>query len=254
MKTFAFPQRLLQAATFVTAVSGAANSLFAQTTDGSPAGAGDKPVTLFNILPLKPEAFPAFLPVMQANASASRREQGNFSFDVFQPEDGAPRLYLFERWAGQAALDKHMTQPNLKAVLQRADSDLAGEASSLRLSAVPGLGADARKPFATAAAAGSRNVIVLLSVKPEREQTFLEALAEVTPHARRAPGNHAFELYAVESQPRTYLLFERWDNAASHEAHLAQDYSKRLDAVLPGTLAAPVGAANRFLVKDVATD
>ncbi len=59
---------------------------------------------------------------------------------------------------------------------------------------MPGLGADARKPFTASAAAGSRNVTVLLSVKPDQEQAFIETLTEVTPHARRASGNHAFEL------------------------------------------------------------
>jgi len=251
MRTFAFPQRLLQAATLVTA-AGAASSVLAQATDGGPAGAIDRPVTLLVTLPVKQQALPDFLPVMQANASASRREQGNFSFDVFQPEDGAPRLQLFERWASQAALDQHMTQPNLKAVLQRAETDLAGEATSLSLHEVLLPGSHTRKPLTDAA--GSRNVIVLLDIAPGQEKTFLDAMAEVLPHARRAPGNHAFELYAVESRTNAYVLFERWESAAAHEAHLAQDYSKRLDAVLPATLATPVTAANRFLLKDVATE
>lgn len=231
--------------------------LAAAASAGAPAlaqqpGADAAPVTLFNILPIKAAALTQFLPVMQANAQASRKEAGNLSFDVFQPEEGGPVLYLFERWASQPALDTHLAQPNLKAVEQRAATDFDGSATSLRLTAVQGLGAEARKPFAAGAAAGSRNVIVRLAVKPDQEQTFIDALTEVTPHARRAPGNHAFELYRVEGQPQTYVLFERWDSAAAHEAHLGQDYSKRLDAVLPATLAAPVDAGSRFLVKDVA--
>ncbi|VFR41968.1 Uncharacterized conserved protein [plant metagenome] len=211
-----------------------------------------EPVILFNTLPIKAAAFEGFLPVMQANAAASRKEAGNQSFDVFQPENGATNLYLLEHWHNQAALDLHMAQPSLKAVESRVGSDLAGEPSSLRLSAVPGLGADARKAFPAGGAAGSRNVIVVLSVKPDQEKAFVDALADVTPHARQTPGNHAFELYKVNGQDHTYVLFERWASAAQHEAHLGQDYSRRLDAVLPATLAAPVSEANRHLVKDVA--
>lgn len=245
--------RLLWSGALAAVLAAGSGSALAQQAAAKHPAKAAAVVTPFNILPIRPEAFAGFLPVMQANAAASRKEDGNHAFDVFQPEDGTTTLYLLELWANQPAFDKHLTQPNLKAVQEHGKTDFAEGTHDLRLTAVPGLGPQGRKPFPSAdAAATSRNVIVLFKVKPTQEKTFVKALTEVTPHALRAPGNRAFELYRIQSQPHAYVLFERWDSVAAHEAHLGQDYSKRLDAIVPGTLAEPVTAANRFLVKDVA--
>ena len=207
-------------------------------------------VALFSILPIRADAESVFLPVMLGNVQRSREEPGAIGFDVFQPEAGGSTLYLFERWRDAAAVERHFATPNLQAVERALPAALGGEAVSLTLKEVPPYGTAQRRPPADPAA--SRNVIVRLQVRPEREQAFLDALAEVTPHARSAPGNAAFELYRVEDQPQHYVLFEHWDDAQSHEAHLVQPYSKALDAVLPGTLAAPIDERSRFLVRDIA--
>ncbi|TBU98528.1 putative quinol monooxygenase [Stutzerimonas kirkiae] len=212
----------------------------------------DSPVVLFNILPLQAGEIDGFLPSMLDNAHASRQEAGNLSFDVFQPEDGAATLLLFERWVSQAALDEHFATPHLKVVERGLATAQAATPTSLRLVEIEPQGAQQRKPLARPG--DSRNVIVILKARPEQEQAFLDAWREAIPFSRAAPGNHAFELYAVEGQPQTYVLFERWDSVASHEAHLAQDYSAKLDERLPGTLAEPITPATRFLARDVGAE
>ncbi|RMX06872.1 antibiotic biosynthesis monooxygenase [Corticibacter populi] len=220
-------------------------------TAPSPAANADADApALFSTIALSPAAYDEFATVMQANAQASRAEPGNVSFEVFRPEDGTPTLLLFERWADQAAIAQHDSQPHLTAV-QNAVRTAGAQASTLHtLVEVQPSGAATRR--APLDAATSRNVLVVLKVKPEAEATFVQAWRDVFPHARSAPGNAVFEIYRDTLTPQTYVLIERWDSAAAHEAHLAQPYSAALDAVLPDTLAAPiVDGESRFLAHGV---
>lgn len=209
--------------------------------------AGDAPAHVFSILPVKPEALSGFLPVIRANAAASREEPGNISFDVFQNEEGGSDILLFESWKSREAHNEHLQLPHLKAVEARAGTDFSGNITSVWVSDVPGLPAHARKPIPDGAT--TRNVLVRLRVKPEARDTFLKAFAEVIPASRAAPGNYVFDLYQETDDPNGFFLFERWQSVAAHEAHLGQPYSKTLDEVLPGTLAQPI---ERYLARDAA--
>lgn len=222
------------------AVSGVSMSLhaFAQETSAA---------HIFNILPLKAGALETFLPVMQANAEASREEAGNISFDVFQGEDGSDTLLLFESWQDRAAHSAHLELPHLKAVEARAGSDFAGTPTSVWVVDVPGLPGHERPSIPNAGS--TRNVIVRLHVKPEARETFVNGFAEVIPQARSAPGNYIFDLYQETDNANGFVLLERWESVAAHEAHLGQPYSQKLDGIVPDTLAQP---PERHLLRDVA--
>lgn len=202
---------------------------------------------VFTILQIRPDALRDFLPVMQANAAGSRQESGNISFDVFQGEDGGDGLLLFESWNNRAAHSRHMTLPHFKAVGARENTDFTSSPVSIWVKDVPGLPGHIRKPIPNAAT--TRNVIVRLRVKPEQRDTFLKGFAEVIPQARSAPGNYIFELYQDVDAPNSFVLLERWQSVAAHEAHLAQPYSKKLDGIIPATLA---GQPERHLLRDAA--
>ncbi|MBB3808562.1 putative quinol monooxygenase [Pseudochelatococcus contaminans] len=205
------------------------------------------PAHVFNILPLKPGALETFLPVMQANAKASREEPGNISFDAFQGEDGSDQILLFESWKDRAAHNAHLELPHLKAVETRAATDFSGTPTSVWVIDVPGLPGHERPSIPDAGT--TRNVIVRLNVKPEARDTFINGFAEVIPQARSAPGNYIFDLYQEAENPNGFVLLERWESAAAHEAHLGQPYSQKLDGIVPDTLAQP---PERYLLRDVA--
>lgn len=217
-------------------------------TVGMPALAQDSTAAhVFNILPLKPDAREGFLPLMQTNARASREEAGNISFDAFESEDGrGDALLLFESWKSRNAHNEHMQLPHLKAVETAAGSALSGTPTSIWVIDVPGLPPHARKPIPDAET--TRNVVVRLRVKPEGRNAFVEGFREVIPQARSARGNYVFDLYQEAGDPNGFVLVERWQSVAAHEAHLGQAYSKKLDGIVPGTLAQP---PERYLLRDV---
>lgn len=64
-----------------------------------------------------------FLAVMQEHATATRREPGCLQFRIVTPS--APmddRVFLFEEWKNQGALDWHLTHSALNEVRKRYDA------------------------------------------------------------------------------------------------------------------------------------
>ncbi|MFC3691455.1 putative quinol monooxygenase [Chenggangzhangella methanolivorans] len=220
---------------------------------GAPARA-DAPTTttgemqIFAAIPVKPQEMDGFLAVMKENVRGSRKEPGNVSFDAFQSEAGGDAIYLFERWKDRAAFETHMTLPHLKAVVAKAGTAAAGAPTERFLTETAPLRGAAPKPVANPGS--SRNVAVVPHVKPQERETFLKAFAEVMPQARAAPGNLAFDLHEDMRARNVFVLFERWTDVASHEAHLGQDYSKKLDGIVPATLSRPA-MEGRVLLKEI---
>lgn len=207
---------------------------------------GAEPVLMFNTLPVRAQALDGFLPVMRANVAASRQEAGNLSFDVYQREEGGSDLFLFERWESPAALDAHMQTPHLRAVADAASTALGEPEQSVRLREISEP-APWREP---SDAATTRNLIVSLSVRPERREEFVAALLGTVAPSRAAPGNLVFDVYEDVNDPNTLVILERWTSVVAHEAHLTQPYNEPLNAIFEQSLAAPL-AEGRRLLRDV---
>jgi len=192
-----------------------------------------KTVEAFSVLPVIGSAQHDFLEVMNKNVVASRKEQGNLSFDAFVNEDGKPGVFVFERWSNQAAIDAHMKTPNLKAVGAAVPKATNGDPTVYWLQEVPQIPAAPAKHVET-----PRNVVVIFTTTDKTRAAFLDAMAKLTPNARAAKGNEGFNIFQVKGQPDQFMVVERWDNVKDHEAHLAAPYSKDFDKAVKGLLAA----------------
>ncbi len=202
---------------------------------------------MLNILTLKPDHLSAFLPLMQNNAHESRKEPGNEAFWVFQDEQGGNTLYLIESWTSQSALDAHMRTAPLRAVQKAGQQALASPPVSLPIKATTLVPAFDLRPVQQTG--HTRNVLVRLHVQPTAKKDFLQIIQNTLPQARKAHGNLIYDFFEVKDDPDQFILFERWDSVASHEANLTLPYAKKLGAILPSLLAS---ASDRHLLKDVA--
>ncbi len=64
-----------------------------------------------------------FIAVMQKHASASREEPGCLQFKIVTPNGPMDdRVFLFEEWKDQAALDWHLKHSKLNEVRQQYDN------------------------------------------------------------------------------------------------------------------------------------
>jgi len=57
-------------------------------------------------------------------ARLTREEPGNVEFNIYRPKGTIDQLIIFERWAGQLALEQHWEQDYTKRVLTLFDENL----------------------------------------------------------------------------------------------------------------------------------
>jgi len=210
--------------------------------------AADEPIILLVENPLRKEAFDSFLSIMQKNVKESRREGGNIFFNAYQPEDGSAVLFMVECWKNQAAFDLHLESPHLAAVKEayRDDQLPGGGMKVFRLKAI-----SPEMPRKTIASPETtRNVIVILHVKPEARSAFMKALLKSVQPARAAAGNISFDIYQDEADTNTLVLVERWESVAAHEAFFKQSYDNALKELTEASLAKPL-SNERYVLRDV---
>lgn len=201
------------------------------------------------IINIKEGHWDKYLSAMQNNIANSRQEPENISFTLYQPEDGKQQALWFERFENKAAYVEHQEYDYLKTVIRVVDESAEGEVTAIALKEVADVPAAVVTPV-PAKDQSKRNVIVLFDIKPEKRQGFIEAIAEVTPYARQAPGNLGFNIFQYADDPNKFVLVEGWESVAAHETHLEQDYSKKLDAAIEGAFVSnPMDS--RWLARDI---
>jgi len=84
-------------------------------------------------------------------------------------------------------------------------------------------------------------VFFIFTLRPGYKDKVLAQFADHTRQARKEPGNVVFDLYTIEGDDDTLIVYERWKNeAALMEEHFAQPYAQKTGALLteavPGDL------------------
>ena len=80
---------------------------------------------------LKPENADKFMRMLEANASAARKEPGCKQFDVLVDPSDQNKVMLYEVYADQAAFDAHQQTPHFKKYLAEAVPLVAGRQRSV---------------------------------------------------------------------------------------------------------------------------
>ena len=191
-----------------------------------------------------------FLSAVQNNVSNSRKEPGNLSFSLYQPESGKRQPVWFERFENKQAHSHHKEQGYFKDAITVIQRSLKGKANSITLKEVQEIPASitalSDKPETT------RHVIILFNVRPEKSQSFINAMAEVAFLSRKSKGNLEFNLYQYADEPNKFVLMEGWESSADHEAQSNQVYIKKLNAATEGFFVSnPMDM--RWLVKDISS-
>lgn len=198
------------------------------------------------IVTIKDEKWNEYVAAMQNNIVQSRKEDGNILFTLLQPEGGTHKVAFVERYKDRAALDEHSKADYIP-------KKLTGEAKIgeiviteiKELSEVPAV-----EPANADEIYPPRNVLVFFDVKPEKRQVFIDAIAQTTTNARKAPGNVRFNTFQETADANKFVLVEGWESVAAHEAHLAQDYSKKFNEAVNGIFVSNP-ADTRWFAKDI---
>ena len=90
----------------------------------------------------------------------------------------------------------------------------------------PGTGPNAQKPMPT-------TFVVKFKVKPGTNAAFEKAFIEMQAGVRaHEPGNVYYDFFVTDQDPQTYVIVERYRDAAALSAHGQSEYGKKLFATL----------------------
>jgi quinol monooxygenase YgiN len=78
------------------------------------------------------------LPLLQANAAASRDEPGCLEFSVFQDADEPRRILLYEQYTDEDAFQAHRHTPHFHDIIEAQVVPLLDERTWTRLAAIDG--------------------------------------------------------------------------------------------------------------------
>ncbi len=197
---------------------------------------------------IKEDKWDDFLFAVKHNIFNSRKEAGNLSFSLYQPENGKLQPIWFERFKDKKAHNLHKEQRYFKDAITVIQKSLKEEVKSIQLKELTEI------PVVTAASSNrprtTRYVIVLFHVKPEKRQFFINNIARSAPLCRKAEGNLEFNLYQSSSDPNKFVLMEGWESASKQEAHLKLDHIKQLNTNVKGFFVSnPMDTS--WIVKDI---
>jgi quinol monooxygenase YgiN len=179
--------------------------------------------------PISEKSYETFLPILLDDVVKSRREKGNISFELFEPEDGKKDLLSVERWKDRAAFEKHIEFPYVKAFLEHLPAALRdGEKQTAIF--MKDLSSTTAKPIPSPQT--TKNIISVLSVKQESVATVVNALLDVAKAARSEDGNLVYDVYQDISDPRRLVVFQRWATPGAFDAHRRQASQKELNESL----------------------
>jgi quinol monooxygenase YgiN len=183
---------------------------------------------------IKKDKWGGFLIAVQNNIKHSRKELGNLSFSLYQPEDGKLQPIWFERFKSKAAHNEHKKRHYFKDAIKVIQGALKGEVESVTLNEVKQI--PAAIPVIADRQERTVHLVVLYQVSPEKKRFFISAMAKAALHARKAQGNLEYNLYEYADDPNRFALIEGWQNRAYHTAQLNQDYIRQLGNALNGFL------------------
>jgi quinol monooxygenase YgiN len=188
------------------------------------------PLHYLNIQTINPEAREAFLVGMRHNATESRKEAANIVFDVADVGGGDPTLVLFESWRDRTGYIQHEASAHVAPVIALVPKAFAKPERKYLLQDVAGLPTPVRKAITDPSS--TVNLVTRLTVKAGARPQFIDAIGPVVKESRSAEGNLVFNLYEDRSDSNSFVLYERWVNAATYDAHLARPDVSRFDGQL----------------------
>ncbi|WP_069865845.1 putative quinol monooxygenase [Pseudomonas citronellolis] len=206
---------------------------FAQSRD---TGEAASPLVVLGRSPLRADSYDNILDILLEDAAQSRHEEGVLSWDLFQPEDGTRDLFAVERYKDRATFDRHLQAPYVKVFLDNIDAAVreGEEQSAIFMKA---LLPTASKPILSPQT--TKNLISVLSVKPESMPMTMESLLAVARAARHEEGNLVYDVFQELSAPHRLVVFQRWETSNAYAKHCQQTRQKQLDALLIRVLTQP---------------
>jgi len=178
------------------------------------------PVYIVTHFDVSPTAAAQSAATARQYAEASRKEDGNIGFEVFEETDRPSRLAILEVWRDKKASDAHNSAAAAAAFREKLQPLMIG-----------GFGARVHSGLSVAAAKAplpGEAIFVLthVDVFPPGKDQAVELVKAQAEAGRKDEGNLRFDVLQWEGHPNHFTLVEVWRDRKAFDASVAAAHTK----------------------------
>ncbi|WP_133013433.1 putative quinol monooxygenase [Marinomonas flavescens] len=181
----------------------------------------------FNV---KPDHSDAFKNALLDNKKGTESEAGCLEMRLYVDNTNPNLFFVYERWLDDAAFASHATQVYTQRMLALFDSALAEPAEFIDLSDT--------QPAPIALKPADKddplfNIIFIFKIKAGMQDRFVAQFKEHITHTRQEDGNLLFDLYTIDNDDQTLVVYEHWRKESDvWDIHFHQPYAKITGALM----------------------
>lgn len=209
-------------------------------------------LTLIVKFEVKPEQLETFKQVLNDNKLGSVNEPGMLEMRFFEGKDSPTTIFAYERWASAEAHQAHVNQPYAKTLLQLAETALASPLEVMNLKDTAPAPLHENNPKQVQPQDEVFSIFFIFKIKQEfRAQLLQQFTSHVQCTRSKEPGNLVFDLYTIEGQGDTLVIYEHWRTESDlWDIHFYQPYAietgKVLEQAIVGDMKQYMNFVNEF--------
>lgn len=205
----------------------------------------DKTITQLVKFTVKPEFNQQFKKAAVSSLNLSLEEEGNVAMKLYSDDNNPNVLYVYSIWKNKEAHTIHGEKSYTKELQAIAKKSLVSKPEIMILGNT--------KPFPVASKESNigdkeETLFFIFKVKDGYRDQVINQFEKHITNTRKEKGNLFFDLYTVEGDDNTFVVYENWKNASAiWDIHMNQSYAKETGALLNEAIVGKLEAGMNFV-------
>ncbi|MBJ2175184.1 antibiotic biosynthesis monooxygenase [Aureibaculum sp. A20] len=171
-----------------------------------------------------------FMEALLENRKGAQQEEGFKGMNLFVDTKNPNIIFAYDSWENEAASESHKKTAHASNMMKVAESTLACAPDILILGETNPAPVPAKTP-------NSEDklfiIFFIFKIKDGYRERLIERFGIHIENTRKEKGNLLFDLYTVEGQNDTLVVYEHWRKEADvWEIHMKQPYSEITGALM----------------------
>ncbi|AZG73498.1 putative quinol monooxygenase [Shewanella livingstonensis] len=179
---------------------------------------------------VKPQYQQSFKDALITNKNGTRKEKGNTDMAIFVDNTNPNIFFAYERWQDATAFEFHKNQAYTQDFITLLDDTLATAPQVYKVNDT--------KPYPVAMTPANPeddifSIFFIFPIHSEFRQPLLTQFEDHIQHTRQENGNLLFDLYTVQDDDNTLVVYEHWRKESDvWDIHFNQPYAKITGAIM----------------------
>jgi quinol monooxygenase YgiN len=205
----------------------------------------DETITQLVKFTVKPAFNQQFKKAAVNSLNLSLEEEGNVTMKLYSDDNNPNVLYVYSIWKNKEAHTIHGEKSYTKELQGIAKKSLASKPEIMILGNT--------KPFPVASKElniedNEETLFFIFKVKDGYRDQVIKQFEKHITHTRTEKGNLFFDLYTVEGDKNTFVVYENWRNASAiWDIHMKQPYAEETGALLNKAIIGKLEAGMNFV-------